>query len=452
VSDSIAQLEQFMAATRQVESGGNYSAIGPPTRSSGRASGAYQMIDATWDGYGGYARAADAPPSVQDERARELMTAYFERYRRWEAVAVAWHAGPRRADDYVRGTLDLNGLDDGLLTTRAYVDRVLSTWDTIYPVASPGSTVGEAELGMGNVDHSDCPVCSWLDIDFAQFENGQYPDWALTRVPGGDALRVGAPAESWKALVAAAEADGVTITVSDAYRPLVDQERLADELGIYGRGGLAAVPGRSNHGLGLAVDVDDDPGGRPWLQANAARYGWHAPLGDEPWHYEYDENLDPDPSRWATPVGHVGPETEVASSAFLTSTSNELAGAVALIDLDGNGLHDRFEQWISTVVHQHLDLMPHSEARLAQQSPAQTPFDQRDPAQIPFDQRDPAQTPVNQRDPAETLVPGSLGRGPDALPPMGPGWVEQVTAAHGIDLPPMTETDPGSLLGPDDLP
>lgn len=51
----------------QDESGGNYSAQNP--RSS--ASGKYQVLDGTWDGYGGYARAKDAPPHVQEQWARE---------------------------------------------------------------------------------------------------------------------------------------------------------------------------------------------------------------------------------------------------------------------------------------------------------------------------------------------------------------------------------------------
>lgn len=51
------------------ESRGDYSARNP---SSEAACGAWQIITSTWNNFGGYASACDAPPAVQDEKARLL--------------------------------------------------------------------------------------------------------------------------------------------------------------------------------------------------------------------------------------------------------------------------------------------------------------------------------------------------------------------------------------------
>lgn len=48
----------------QRESIGDPNAVSPSTGSGGK----YQFLPSTWDGHGGYARAQDAPESVQDER------------------------------------------------------------------------------------------------------------------------------------------------------------------------------------------------------------------------------------------------------------------------------------------------------------------------------------------------------------------------------------------------
>jgi hypothetical protein len=88
-----ADIDRFMAAIRSVESSGNYKAVGVPTK-WGRATGAYQFLDSTWGNYGGYRRAMDAPPEVQDRRARELMEEYYGRFGNWDRVAASWFSGP----------------------------------------------------------------------------------------------------------------------------------------------------------------------------------------------------------------------------------------------------------------------------------------------------------------------------------------------------------------------
>lgn len=86
-------IDAFMAALRDVESSGNYGAIGVPT-DWGNATGAYQFLDSTWGYYKGYARAADAPPEIQDEKARQLMQEYYNQFGSWDDVAAAWYSGP----------------------------------------------------------------------------------------------------------------------------------------------------------------------------------------------------------------------------------------------------------------------------------------------------------------------------------------------------------------------
>ncbi|GAA4463313.1 transglycosylase family protein [Phytohabitans houttuyneae] len=119
-------LDAFMAAVRQVESGGDYRA----RNAASGASGAYQFIDSTWDGYGGYRRAMDAPPQVQDRRAEQLMSQYHHRYQRWDLVAVAWHGGPSLADRARRDPGVLRGVGDGQISTAGYVARVLAAAGT----------------------------------------------------------------------------------------------------------------------------------------------------------------------------------------------------------------------------------------------------------------------------------------------------------------------------------
>lgn len=68
------------------------------------------------------------------------------------------------------------------------------------------------------------------------------------------------------------------------------------------RGAAAAVPGTSNHGLGLAIDISTGIGFGSftsaqfkWLAANGPRYGWTNTEGrsvNEPWHWVYEAKLD----------------------------------------------------------------------------------------------------------------------------------------------------------------
>lgn len=60
----------IFARIRMRESGGNYRA-----NTGNGYYGAYQYDDRTWGNYGGYRHASDAPPEVQDAKARETYAA-----------------------------------------------------------------------------------------------------------------------------------------------------------------------------------------------------------------------------------------------------------------------------------------------------------------------------------------------------------------------------------------
>jgi len=63
-----ANLAAILATIRTVETGGDYTT----TITSSTASGAYAFLDSSWGGFGGYQRAAYAPPEVQDQKAADL--------------------------------------------------------------------------------------------------------------------------------------------------------------------------------------------------------------------------------------------------------------------------------------------------------------------------------------------------------------------------------------------
>ena len=124
--------------------------------------------------------------------------------------------------------------------------------------------------------------------------NGQIPIASLCAIPDGPLLR-GDAAAGWARLVFAYERafDGEPCATG-GYRSLGDQQRLYST-----KPGLAARPGTSNHGWGVAVDLcggveSFGTAQHQWMQQNAARYGWQNPgwaqLGGsrpEPWHWEF---------------------------------------------------------------------------------------------------------------------------------------------------------------------
>jgi cell wall-associated NlpC family hydrolase len=127
------------------------------------------------------------------------------------------------------------------------------------------------------------------------FSNGRIPASSLCPLGvGGHELRCDAAAAYGAMSSAFSAAFGVPLCITDSYRSY------ASQLDAYQRKpALAAWPGTSNHGWGLAVDLCGgiNSAGTPqyeWMVDNAARFGfvhpdWAQPTGEkpEPWHWEF---------------------------------------------------------------------------------------------------------------------------------------------------------------------
>ena len=135
---------------------------------------------------------------------------------------------------------------------------------------------------------------------------------AETGERGREHFLVPAAAGAWRAMKAAASADGVVITIVSAFRSVdrqaeIVRAKLAKGLSLESILCVSAPPGYSEHHSGRAVDVTTE-GVRPleeefehtsafrWLSANAARFGFvlsmprNNPHGYayEPWHWCFE--------------------------------------------------------------------------------------------------------------------------------------------------------------------
>jgi hypothetical protein len=140
------------------------------------------------------------------------------------------------------------------------------------------------------------PTCNGGTV--SGYANGQLPVSALCPLWGapGQMLRSDAAAAFNRMSKAYSDVFGVPLCVTSSYRTYQRQVELYASMPA----GYAAVPGTSNHGWGLAVDlcggiqVDGSPE-HNWLLDHAAAYSWFHPSWalpggpgpHEPWHWEY---------------------------------------------------------------------------------------------------------------------------------------------------------------------
>lgn len=159
--------------------------------------------------------------------------------------------------------------------------------------SSSGSTFAAAlaqavgETGSSTSATSTAVNADGVPVALAAYGNGKIPSSALSEV-GSTGHRLWAPAaESLEQLIGDAAKDGVTIGITDSYRSYESQVDVAARKGLYSQGGLAAVPGTSDHGWGMAVDLDLDSTAQAWMRANGSRYGFAEDTPREPWHWAY---------------------------------------------------------------------------------------------------------------------------------------------------------------------
>jgi cell wall-associated NlpC family hydrolase len=160
------------------------------------------------------------------------------------------------------------------------------------PVPAPGPRSGALPVECGNTVY---PASYDGTRAWGGYPNGLIPPSALCPLGvAGHQLRCDAAA-AYRAMSAAFQAAfGQPICITDSYRTYTSQVRLYGE-----KPALAAVPGTSNHGWGLAVDLCggiDSYGTAQyaWMGANAGRFGFVHPTWadpgngrEEPWHWEY---------------------------------------------------------------------------------------------------------------------------------------------------------------------
>lgn len=126
-----------------------------------------------------------------------------------------------------------------------------------------------------------------VPTSLAGYGNGRIPETSLSPLTGSNERMWAPAAEHLNNLTADAKKAGVSISVTDGYRTYDSQVRLADQKGLYSQGGLAAAPGTSEHGWGLAADLGLDATAQAWMRQHAKEYGFVENAPREPWHWEF---------------------------------------------------------------------------------------------------------------------------------------------------------------------
>ncbi|MEU6718965.1 D-alanyl-D-alanine carboxypeptidase family protein [Nonomuraea sp. NPDC046802] len=274
---ALQQMEQRLAVIRQPVSQMVELLYAQPLGASDNV-----MLFLTEDADKGTLRAmSDATQMVVvRQQAVERTSALYKETQRLAAEAQELRAGNLLAEAQLAAEVD---------TLRQRSDKIVkSLTAALVKLGIKVDKVGRAALG-----------CNPLRAATADdYPNGLIPKSMLCPLQQkGFSLRADATIAFVSLNEAYRKRFGTSMCVTDAYRNLAAQQSV-----YYRRPGFAAVPGRSNHGLGLAVDLcggvqRSGSAEFVWMEKNSKRYGWFHPSWAysspfEPWHWEYDPKME----------------------------------------------------------------------------------------------------------------------------------------------------------------
>jgi predicted nucleic acid-binding Zn-ribbon protein len=228
---------------------------------------------------------------TQQDALRELMADSVRAQTLVQAAAALETDAAKRAKALQR---ELDGLRDLAVKTDQELQAANSRLTKLVSARRAAAARAAALRASRYRGGGSIATCSGKPI--GGYSNGNIPPEALCplKYAPGESLRSDA-AKAFNLMTEAAKASrGAPLCVSDSYRSYSQQVAVYRQ-----KPGLAATPGTSNHGWGVAVDFCGGverfgSAAHEWMRANAGRFGWVHPSwarqgGSKPeaWHWEY---------------------------------------------------------------------------------------------------------------------------------------------------------------------
>ena len=219
---------------------------------------------------------ASAPNFMQRKLLGVAGTASMPNIRQYVAVL---DAGNRQMAGYAAGAMPRIASSGIAVLGPSLLADIESRAFNVDSMAQHGAAQGQMWSG-------------WADRAYDQSAGGVFtiPDGVSgapgTKGSGAYGLQQGF-ADLLLRMIADARAAGHTVRVGEGWRSYEGQVAAKRKWTAKGKPHMAATPGKSRHGWGLAADLEYGTAeARKWVHANAHRYGLRFPMSYEPWHIE----------------------------------------------------------------------------------------------------------------------------------------------------------------------